>query len=70
MLTAKDFLRAGTYMLKRYGEEAAERAANRASELRAAGETGLCQIWDTLFATVCELERSQAPVATPIKIAS
>ena len=61
MLTANDFHRAAAYLLVRYGDDAADRAAARASELGVAGETGLQRIWQVLFATVRELEKARAP---------
>jgi hypothetical protein len=58
MLTAKDYHRAATYLLSRYGDDALERAANRASELRESGEAGLQRIWDVLFETLREIDKA------------
>lgn len=60
MLTAKDYHRAATYLLSRYGDDALERAANRASELRESGEAGLHRIWDVLFQTLREIDKAGA----------
>lgn len=58
MLTAKDYHRAATYLLSRYGDDALERTANRASELRESGEAGLQRIWDVLFETLREIAKA------------
>jgi hypothetical protein len=54
-LTPHDFHRAAVYLLGRYGNDAIERAANRTTELQAAGETALHQIWHVLTAVMREV---------------
>ena len=57
MLKATDFYRAANYLISRYGDEAGDRAANRASALGAAGDADLQAIWERLLATVREIEK-------------
>lgn len=63
MLLPNDFRRAANYLISRYGAEAGDRAASRATELREAGENDLHQIWSVLAATIVQLHSSQRPRA-------
>jgi hypothetical protein len=60
MLQSTDFYRAAVFLISCYGREAGVRAANRARELQAAGDTGAHAIWAVLAATVREIEKQKA----------
>ena len=60
MLQPRDYYRAATYLLGRYGDDAVQRASNRATELHAQGEANLHAIWKVLAATLSEIRVQKA----------
>lgn len=61
-----DVWRSAHHMMKRYGDDAASRAAERADELLAAGDGEGFQVWQRIAAAIDELERDKPSTAEPI----
>jgi len=55
MIDDRDIRRAANLLLKRYGADAVIRAARRADELSADGDSDGCAIWKRIAAAVTEL---------------
>ena len=61
-----DVWRSAHHMMKRYGDDAAVRAAMRADKLLAAGDTEGFQVWQRIVAAINELGREKPSDGGPV----
>ena len=61
-----DVWRSAHHYMKRYGDDAAVRAAMRADKLLAAGDTEGFQVWQRIVAAIGELGREKPSASEPM----
>jgi len=61
-----DVWRSAHHMMKRYGDDAAVKAAMRADALLAAGDTAGFQVWQRVVAAIGELGREKPSASEPV----
>ena len=61
-----DVWRSAHHYMKRYGDDAAVKAAMRADELLAAGDIAGFQVWQRIVAAIAELEREKPSAGEPM----
>jgi hypothetical protein len=62
-----DVWRPAHHMMKRYGDDAALRAAKRADALQAAGDTEGAHVWQRIAAAIGILEREKPSDSEPMR---